>query len=218
MVDSMAENVAIEATRSVGREPVQVTVVPVPTRRPPASPLLRTPQAHAEPQGQGLLDLQLSGCLPPDWSLRLARGLATRSIGLRNGYARRLEGEAWLARLELDHSRSGGPAPDFLALATACAPALASAAPPLLDLELAESADFGGCLHLEVHAWDAIGLLASVLGQVAAASLRAEELILETEGECAFHHLVLKGARGDAPAPAQRRRLRQGLEGLLDGR
>ncbi len=42
-----------------------------------------------------------------------------------------------------------------------------------------------------------------------------EELLLETEGECAFHSVVLRGAGGTAPAAGARRRLERELERLL---
>jgi hypothetical protein len=76
------------------------------------------PSATATPRGGGLLALHLSGLLPDDWSLRLTHGLASRSINVRSGYARRMESVRWQAQLEIDLRCGAEPEPDFLALAT----------------------------------------------------------------------------------------------------
>ena len=173
------------------------------------------PRCEATPQPGGLTQLALSGELPGDWTVRLTRALASRGISLVEGYARRFPGDLWISLLRLDPGYAAGPLPDFLALATEPWDVPIPWTPRLLDFDLTESAALGGSLQLEVHAWDAIGLLATVLDRAGGAGLHPEELLLETEGECAFHSVVLRGAGGTAPAASARRRLARELQRLL---
>ena len=85
----------------------------------------------------------------------------------------------------------------------------------ILDFELWNAPSLGGSLELEVDAWDAVGLLAAVLGCGAAAGLRPERIVLETWDECAFHQLTLKRDGWLRPSTAQARALEKGLEALL---
>lgn len=188
--------------------------------RPPSSlpegrrDLLRIPWSHAAWKSERLLDLQLSGDLPAEWALHLARALACRGVSLLNGYARRIEEGIWLAQLDLDLGAGSRCELDFLGLLAGTAKPVRLPEPSILDFELRDSPALGGSFELRVDAWDAVGLLAAVLGRCAAAGLDPEEMILETEGECAFHHLTLKGRRGRRPARLQRLALERALAAL----
>jgi hypothetical protein len=178
--------------------------------------LRRCPQAHARGGREGCLELQLSGDLPEDWSLRLTRGLAARRVGVHAGYARLVEPGCWLAQLELDVANGGSGGHDFLVLAMHFPTLPAGPDPRILDFELSESTSLGGSLELRVDAWDSVGLLAAVLGRAARAGLYPHEIILETEGECAFHQLNLKARGGARPARREGGLLARALEDLCD--
>lgn len=180
------------------------------------SRLAPRPWAAATPRPPGGLHLQLGGPLPADWSLRLARSLAGCGASLVSGYARRGAQGEWLAELEIE-SELALCAGELLERAVRPQAPPPRPDPRILDFELGESPAHGGSLALEVHAWDAVGLLAGVLGRARAPGLVAAELILETEQDCAFHHLALVGTEG-APSRRQRRELSLGLAGLLGGR
>jgi hypothetical protein len=178
--------------------------------------LLGTPHAHLGEGAEGRLELQLSGCLPHDWSLRLTRGLAANRLGVHSGYARLVEPACWLAQLELDSCYGGSGEQDFLALAMRSSALPALRDPRILDFQLRESASLGGSLELRVDAWDSLGLLAAVLGRAALAGLHPVEINLETEGECAFHQLTLKSQGGGRPARPEGLLLARQLADLCD--
>jgi len=201
-------------SREIEARPPEPALAPAP-RRPG---LLETPWSYASRRPDGLLALQLCGVLPADWTLQLTRGLAWRGASLQTGYARRTEGGAWLAELAVDDRLEARlDSIDFLALATRPHEPLRRAEPRILEFELGASAAHGGSLALEVHAWDAVGLVAAVLGRAAGVGLVAAELILATEEECAFHHLGLVDRRGAAPSACQRRDLELVVSELLPG-
>jgi hypothetical protein len=166
----------------------------------------------AGPGDDGRLELRVAGRLPRDWALRLAAALARRGASLLDGHGRRgparpgegreLPGAAggghWEVRLVLDPG--GAARADLDVGALLAEPPGVAFGPRLLDFTLRGCAD---AAHLEVHAWDARGLLAGVLAEVEAVGLGVAELRLETEAECAFHHLVLEDPAGGAPDPAR---------------
>jgi hypothetical protein len=170
---------------------------------------------QVRPGDEGLVELLVLGALRQDWPLAFAGGLARAGVSLLDGYARHTGDAQWLGRLVVDPG--AGPLPDFAALLRAVPAPLATPTPRLLDFSLEWSTALGGVLHLEVHAWDGLGLLAGVLDCAARQGLRPEELLLETEGECAFHHLILVDARVGPPSRGQRAGLAGALEGLCNG-
>lgn len=172
---------------------------------------LPIPVACVEWDDSGRVLLEMSGLLPEDWAARLARGCAARRISWESGHARR-SGERWEVRLGLDASLCSGRVPDFLELATRGDPGPHLAEPPLLEVALGGSGD---ALELEVHAWDAVGLIAAVLDRVERAGLRVRSLLLETEDECAFHQITAVLPNGRSPGWRERRALLKGLSELL---
>lgn len=169
------------------------------------------PGFRAERVGADRCQLQLWGALPADWSLWLAQALAARRMSLMHGAARRGPRDTWRASLEIQLARSEDAELDFAALATGVSPAASVPDPPILHFQLWESRCRAPGLELEVHAWEALGLLAAVLGKVADADLRCDALLLDTEDDCAFHHLLLRTTDGRAPSARQQRALHAGL-------
>jgi hypothetical protein len=176
--------------------------------------LERSPFAHTREGQDGCAELQLSGDLAEDWSLRLTRGLAIRRIGVRSGYVRLLQRGGWLAELLLDVAYHESRECDFLKLATEPSAPRSIPEPRILDFELRDSASLGGSLELRVDAWDCVGLLAGVLGRAVHADLYAHEIVLDTEEECAFHQLGLKRRGGGRPGRSERRALEVALRAL----
>jgi hypothetical protein len=176
--------------------------------------LRELPLAHVARCAESRLELRLSGALPDRWPLHLAQGLAARRINLWRGHAARIAPRAWSARLEVE-TPPEQPLPDFVDLALGLEPAPVLAEPPLLEATLGRAP--GGELELEVHAWDAVGLLAGVLRCVVGAGLLPTALALETEGDCAFHQLRLVGADGSAATRRQQRHLARRLFRLHAG-
>ncbi len=155
--------------------------------------------------------LRIGGRLPRGWSVRLSRGLARRGVSLVSGDARRVQDDAWLLELELDLRHADASGIDFLAVARSEEETGPVSDPRILDFALQLERD---ALHLEVHAWDAVGLLAAVLAQVWSAGLSPDELILETEAECAFHSLVLRDRHRAPPTASHARLLARALKRL----
>lgn len=192
------------ATRTAGRFPN------------PAAELSGVPLSYVVTRPDARLGVQLSGPLPTRWALWLARGFAARRVNLRNGHALALPRGRWIAQLEVELESGGRLPPDFLQLALRDGGGPRLVEPPLLDVSLGQDAD--GDLAVEVHAWDAVGLLASVLGRVDAVGLAPAEIVLETEGECAFHQLTLRDRAGGPASARQRRRLARSLVEQLRSR
>ncbi len=161
---------------------------------------------------EGRARLQLEGRLPRGWSVRLTRALARRGVSLISGQAKRRDEEAWVVGLELALGHADGQGLDFLELARREEGTPHLGEPRILDFQLVAERE---ALHLEVHAWDAVGLLASVLERVWAAGLRPDELYLETESECAFHSLVLKDEQRRAPGSLHERLLARSLARMV---
>ena len=155
--------------------------------------------------------LRIGGRLPRGWSVRLTRGLARRGVSLVSGYARRVEGDAGLLELEVDLRHADASTIDFLAVARNEEDSAPVSDPRILDFALQLEGD---ALQLEVHAWDSVGLLAAVLERVWSVGLSPDELILETEAECAFHSLVLKDRHRAPPTPSHARLLARALKRL----
>ena len=173
--------------------------------------LLGASHCQLERREESRASLRIGGRLPRGWSVRLTRGLAKRGVSLLSGYARRIEEDAWLLAFELDLGHADADAIDFLAVARGEEEGAPIAEPRILDFSLQPESD---SLALEVHAWDAVGLLAAVLERVWGAGLSPDELILETEAGCAFHSLVLKDRHRAPPSLSHARLLARALERL----
>lgn len=171
------------------------------------------PLAQVARRGEDRIGLQVSGALPATWVLNLARGFAERRVNLLNGRAEQIDHGVWNGVLEIDLGSAGRSAPDFLGLALG-APGTGRflPEPPLLEVAMA---DGPRGLEVEVHAWDAVGLLASVLNHVQSVGLVACEVLLETEGDCAFHQLMLREASGGLAPTRARRALARRLAAQL---
>lgn len=173
------------------------------------------PLCYVREQTGGQRRVELSGDLGPHWPLRLARAFAEHRVSLQSGFARRAESGVWLARLEVELPRPDATTPDFLTFALQSGRGPARVDPPILDFDISRSASAPDVLELEVHAWDAVGLLAGVLHQIAESDLAPVELVLETEEDCAFHRICVGGKDGSQPTRRQRASLAGQLSHMM---
>lgn len=134
----------------------------------------------------------------------LVRKLTHAGISLLEGRIVRHEG--WIAELVLDPGVN--VCGDYASLLCSAPPRqCAWQDPRLIDYQLSMMGTSRELLQLEVHAWDGLGLLASVMARVVSCGFQIEELLLETEGECAFHRLILAGDANAARAARLDRKL-----------
>ena len=172
--------------------------------------------AELTPWMRELLHLRLWGRFPAGWAGALSLGLSERRIAIVRGFARRVLQGHWIAELEL-RPLAGAADPrgtDFVELALA-APDPGPRAPLALHSHFVDrSPDHGGMLFLEVRGEDRVGFLGSLLEGLAAVSLSAEEMRIETQGEIAFDRFQLRGVTGQLPSEATRLALSQWLDGV----
>jgi hypothetical protein len=184
-----------------------------------AGPFERT-RCRVLPGAEGLITVDVLGWLEPGWLQGFATGLYPLGVSLKEAYAREDLPGRWSARLHLEPPAGETAAAQTIASLDALlhgpAPGSSVPAPRLLDFSLVRGGEHGALLHLEVHAWEARGLLAGVLVETERVGLVPVELLLETEGECAFHQLVLRGPMG-APSPDCVRQLAKELSAHVGG-
>ena len=153
--------------------------------------------------------LQLWGPLPPAWCAALGTGLYQSGIRVVRGFARRVEGEAWLGHFDLE-ALDDAQDPvllDYLSLART---ALADLEPPPVRLtrhHRSLTAKHGGSLFLEVRAADRLGFLGGFLTRLARMGLVPEELVIETHGVPILDRFFLKTLDGAQPGVLDRRGL-----------
>lgn len=160
--------------------------------------------------------LTLWGPLPETWAAALGVGLAEAGIRVVRGFARRVEGEAWLGECELEAlDDSDEPVLlDYLALSRVPVEELA---PPLISIAGRHSsltAKHGGSIYLEVRARDRLGFLGGLLAPIARLGLVPEELEIDTLGAPVLDRFFFKGRSGGPPTAEQRRGLKKLLEDL----
>ena len=166
--------------------------------------------------GGGMQAVKLSGELPPGWSGNLTAALSRRRISIVRGFARRIVDHRWIAELQVQPVDGGVALTDSDCLSLAWAP---PAPEPPADIALDSyyvdsSPESGQYLFLEVHGYDRIGFLASLLGRLAGLSLLPEQISLETWEGRALDCFHLKAASGGPPRPETARALAGMLESL----
>ena len=124
--------------------------------------------------------IRLGGTFGSAWLARLCRGLAGQRISIQRAHAMRAPNRAWSAELHVV-CLLGAPAPERLPLLQLVAAELPDPGPLELDrYELTASTAHGGTLQLTIEASDTLGLLGSLLAQLAKVSLYPLEMHIET--------------------------------------
>jgi hypothetical protein len=173
------------------------------------------PRARTQARGGGIYTLRIEGAFPDGWCGRLCLGLSRESLSVVRGFARRIDGEGWVAEFQL-LSQDGRSDPRTLdALAFAGQPA--EEGPPLpitLDSYFVDgSPESGPYVFLEVRGPDRVGFLGSLLERLRGIGLFPEQMSVETWAGQARDTFYLRPAR-----PGARRRSEDAareLEALL---
>ncbi|HEY6882399.1 MAG TPA: hypothetical protein VI299_30415 [Polyangiales bacterium] len=155
--------------------------------------------------------IRLEGLFGPAWIASLCAELADRQISIERAHAMRTSNQTWVAELNVD-ALPGAEDPlkiPYVELAEAGAP---DASDPLrlLRFDIEETAAHGGSLQLTVDAVDGLGLLGSLLSQLAMLFLFPVEMHIDTSQGYA-HDVFWLCTIGDSPGP----RLRDALARML---
>ncbi|MET0286258.1 MAG: hypothetical protein ABW352_17395 [Polyangiales bacterium] len=125
--------------------------------------------------------IRLEGPFGPAWIASLCAELADRQISIDRAHALRTSNQTWIAELNVD-ALPGAEDPldiPYVELAEAGAPD-ASDPLKLLSFQIEETSAHGGSLQLTVEANDSLGLLGSLLSQLAMLFLFPVEMHIET--------------------------------------
>jgi hypothetical protein len=164
----------------------------------------------------GMQAVKLSGELPPGWCGNLTAALSHRGISIVRGFAKRIVDHRWIAEFQVQSGEGGTGLSDtdYLTLGWT-QPEPEPPADIALDSYYVDSSpESGQYLFLEVHGYDRIGFLASLLGRLAELSLLPEQISLETWEGRALDCFHLKAAAGGPPGPETARALAGMLESL----
>ncbi len=185
-------------------------------RIPPRPSLLDQPGFEVRNEGGQAYSLRLWGQLVPGWARGLALGLYHAGIRVERGFARRVEGEAWLVDFEvvaLDDAVDPVLL-DYLSLARSGTPA-AIPRTLLSDFSISHTPKHEGALHLEVRAPDRLGFLGGLLARIEATGLLPEEMSVDTRGTPVLDRFFLKAAGRTVPGDDHRRALEAELSRLV---
>jgi hypothetical protein len=161
--------------------------------------------------GDSSYRIRLEGPFGPSWIASLCAELADRQLSIDRAHAMRTSNQTWVAELNVD-ALPGADDPlviPYVELAEAGAPD-ASDPLQLLSFEIEETSAHGGSLQLTVEAVDSLGLLGSLLSQLAMLFLFPVEMHIETSNGHA-HDVFWLGTVGATPGP----RLRDSLARML---
>jgi hypothetical protein len=158
------------------------------------------PHVRVTPRGGGTYSLRLEGVFPDGWCGRLSLGLSGANISVIRGFARRIDGGAWVAEFHL-LSQDGVADPRTVdAVAFANAPAAPGPPVPImLDSYYVDgSPESGPYVFLEARGPDRVGFLGSLLERLRELWLFPEQMSVETWGGQARDTFYLRPARPGA--------------------
>ncbi len=162
--------------------------------------------------GANTYRIRLEGAFGPAWIASLCAELADRQISIDRAHAMRTLNQTWVAELSVI-ALPGAEDPldvPYVELAEAGAP---DASDPLrLDrYTIEETPAHGGALRLEIEAQDSLGLLGSLLSQLAMLFLFPIEMHIETRDGRAYDSFWLGTVGATSPGP----RIRDSLDRVL---
>jgi hypothetical protein len=164
----------------------------------------------------GMRSVKLGGNLPSGWCGNLMTSLSRAGISVTRGFAKRVSDEGWIAEFQIQAAGAGADsiAIDYLSMARSQPPPGPPAEIALDSYYVDASPESGQYLFLEVHGYDRVGFLASLLDRLAHLSLLPEQISLETWEGRALDCFHLKAAGGGPPRAATARELAAMLEAL----
>ena len=161
---------------------------------------------------QGAYRIRLEGAFGPAWIAGLCAELADRQISIDRAHATRTFNQTWVAELNVI-ALPGAEDPlsiAYVELAEAGAP---DASDPMVlhAYSIEETSAHGGTLSLTLEAEDSLGLLGTLLSQLAMLFLFPVEMHIETRSGRAYDSFWLATVGASIPGP----RVRQALERVL---
>jgi hypothetical protein len=130
--------------------------------------------------GESNYRIRLGGAFGSAWLANLCRGLASQRISIERAHAMRAPNRSWGAELHVC-ALPGAPHPEKLPLLQLVAAEIQEIGKLEIDrYELTASTAHGGTLHLVIEAADTLGLLGSLLAQLAQLTLFPIEMHIET--------------------------------------
>jgi hypothetical protein len=164
----------------------------------------------------GMCAVKLGGNLPPGWCGNLMTSLSRAGISVVRGFAKRVSDESWIADFQIQAvgAEAGCSDVDYLSMARSPPPPGPPAEIALDSFYVDASPESGQYLFLEVHGYDRVGFLASLLDRLARLSLLPEQISLETWEGRALDCFHLKAAGGGPPRAATARELAAMLDAL----
>jgi len=162
--------------------------------------------------GESTYRIRLEGSFGPAWIASLCAELADRQISIDRAHAMRTVSQTWIAELNVV-ALPGAADPlevPYVELAEAGAP---DASDPLrlTSYRIEETTAHGGALNLTVEADDSLGLLGSLLSQLAMLFLFPVEMHIETRNGRAYDSFWLGTVGATTPGP----RVRDSLDRVL---
>jgi hypothetical protein len=162
--------------------------------------------------GEAAYRIRLEGAFGPSWISSLCAELADRQVSIDRAHAMRTPNQTWVAELNVI-ALPGAEDPlsiGYVELAEAGAP---DASDPLrLDrYTIEETPAHGGTLMLTIEAADSLGLLGSLLSQLAMLFLFPIEMHIETRSGRAYDSFWLGTVGATSPGP----RIRDSLDRVL---
>jgi len=162
--------------------------------------------------GDASYRIRLEGSFGPSWIASLCAELAGRRISIDRAHALRTTNQTWIAELNVN-ALPGAVNPLELAYVE-----LAEAGAPdprgplaLVSYDIEETSAHGGTLKLTIEAEDGLGLLGSLLSQLAMLFLFPIEMHIETRHGRAYDSFWLATVGASSPGP----RLRDSLDRVL---
>jgi hypothetical protein len=161
--------------------------------------------------------IRLEGAFGPSWIASLCAELADRNLSIDRAHAMRTPNQTWVAELNVEvvPGEAGQAATDplsipYVELAEAGAP---DASDPLAlsRFEIEETTAHGGTLKLTIEGEDSLGLLGSLLSQLAMLFLFPIEMHIETREGRAYDSFWLGTVGATSPGP----RVRDSLDRVL---
>ena len=170
------------------------------------------PWSEVTATGGNCFRIRLEGAFGPAWIASLCAELADRKLSIQRAHAMRTPNQTWVAELTVE-ALAGADDPlrvPYVELAEAGAP---DASDPLLleHFSVEETEAHGGALKLTIEAADSLGLLGSLLSQLAMLFLFPLEMHIETRGGRAYDSFWL----GTVGATSPGRRVRDSLQRVL---
>jgi hypothetical protein len=147
--------------------------------------------------------LRLGGAFGSGWLARLCRGLASQRISIERAHAMRAPNDAWNVELHVDCLSGAAPVSGVPLLQLLAADAPESGPLELERYQLVPSTAHGGTLQLTIEAEDTLGLLGSLLAQLAKLGLYPIEMHIETRNGRAEDQLWLYTDRAPQPSAEQ---------------